>query len=1090
MKNFSIIFTSIAFSLIITGCLIYPASAELNSASSNLIAEWNFDNAPGNLAKTDFGSITCKITDTKWVAGKIKHAMEFNGINSCLDAGDSNAANITGGFTISFWMKPFSWSDQYSSGIISKKKTDDAMGYVIYADGTYPTKINLRLRGALGGEAMLKSASDVEEDVWQHWTVTHDPKTKTIAWYKNGKLDIKYSNIVIGDTTNDTPLQLGHSHTWNGFYDGILDEVRIYNRPLSSAEIKSSFISAGKSDVGSNVPVKWRVINTKYPTNDVITAGCTVQDAGAKGDGVTDDTEAFQSAMNTMTKLGGGTVFVPEGKYVIKGNLRIPTGVTLRGEWEKPTNGKPFKGSILMAYAGRGETEGRPLIALRQCSGIIGMTIWYPEQKPDDIVPYPFTIQQMGAASATVSNVTLVNTYQGIRTNYGSYLHYFHNVYGAPLSVGIEIGFVSDTGRVDMIDFNPDYWSQSGLPGAPKADGPHVSWIRNNGTAMLFRRYEWIYSAFVSLRGYNTGIKMVNSEVMGETNGQMYKYEITDCNTAIDIVNANFAGISFTKCLLQGSDYGVFTHDTFNSRLLFHSCDIRGGKKSALLDGIDNQSVFFRHCDFNNEIVRIRGDLTIMGCTINSPGNHITLGENANAVTIADVVTNGDARIINNSKYNKVIISSKKIQPSNMPDFPVLADKTLKPAKENLYVIKPKSKYIKDYTAVIQKELDKAGKNGGGIVFITGGIYPVRGNLVVPSGVELRGVYDVEHHSRGKGSVIQVFANRNNEDADPFINMKENSGIKGLTFYYPEQYRNDIVPYPYLIQGTGKNIYAVNVTAMNPYKFMDFKTYRCDNHHIEYAAGSPLKVGIAVGGGSEGGIVFNTQFNPNNWMWSPFLDSVGQSAEDLQQRISYPWIYQYENLDAFIFGNCTNQLQYQNTVFGSRNGIHFILENGKGASGIVMGHGSDGTLVPMAFDGVGAEGIDVINSQLVSMDCPGIDPSPQKRYISCGKELTSQVRMYNTTLWGMPYNSATVENGSLNIELSSFCMYGPFVVNGGELNLSDTFLGNMYQGDSEFTVNNNGKVVHIGTLTPGLIRTDGNAPSAAITSDLFNYRNN
>ena len=79
-----------------------------------------------------------------------------------------------------------------------------------------------------------------------------------------------------------------------------------------------------------------KIIKTRYPTADVVVAGYNVVDFGAKGDGQSDCTEAFQTALNKMKEAGGGTVFVPEGKYAFKGSLKIPPSVTLRGEWQQP----------------------------------------------------------------------------------------------------------------------------------------------------------------------------------------------------------------------------------------------------------------------------------------------------------------------------------------------------------------------------------------------------------------------------------------------------------------------------------------------------------------------------------------------------------------------------------------------------------------------------------------------------------------------------------------------------------------------------------------------------------------------------------
>src|ERR1035437_3934760 len=52
-----------------------------------------------------------------------------------------------------------------------------------------------------------------------------------------------------------------------------------------------------------------------------------VQEFGALGDGKKDNTEAFAAAMKAAAETGNGAVFVPRGRYLIKGNLVVPEGV-------------------------------------------------------------------------------------------------------------------------------------------------------------------------------------------------------------------------------------------------------------------------------------------------------------------------------------------------------------------------------------------------------------------------------------------------------------------------------------------------------------------------------------------------------------------------------------------------------------------------------------------------------------------------------------------------------------------------------------------------------------------------------------------
>ena len=148
----------------------------------------------------------------------------------------------------------------------------------------------------------------------------------------------------------------------------------------------------------------WHVVKTQYKTDDYVIAGYEAKDFGISANGRTDVTEKIQTALDELYKIGGGTLFLPAGRYVVKGTLKIPQGVILAGDWQSPdeNNGKAA-GTILMAYSGRGEndindnydseTENMPFITLEPNASIKGINIWYPEQAPDNIVPYPTTIR-------------------------------------------------------------------------------------------------------------------------------------------------------------------------------------------------------------------------------------------------------------------------------------------------------------------------------------------------------------------------------------------------------------------------------------------------------------------------------------------------------------------------------------------------------------------------------------------------------------------------------------------------------------------------------------------------------------------------
>ena len=118
----------------------------------------------------------------------------------------------------------------------------------------------------------------------------------------------------------------------------------------------------------------------------------SVREFGAKGDGKTDDTVAFQKALDAAKQTGGGVVYAPRGNYFFTGHLDVPGAVTLKGVWEsvpshvglrnrgaaKPTD----DGTTFLVTEGQGKEEGPPFIALHDNSTLKGVVLYYPEQNP------------------------------------------------------------------------------------------------------------------------------------------------------------------------------------------------------------------------------------------------------------------------------------------------------------------------------------------------------------------------------------------------------------------------------------------------------------------------------------------------------------------------------------------------------------------------------------------------------------------------------------------------------------------------------------------------------------------------------------
>jgi hypothetical protein len=861
------------------------------------------------------------------------------------------------------------------------------------------------------------------------------------------------------------------------------------NKPETFAEFYplATFDGAGEMAATDEPPVHWRVVDPKYPCTDVLVAGCTVREAGAEGDGVTDDTAAFQTALRVVAKAGGGAVFVPEGRYVLRGRLTVPQGVTLRGELETPDPARPLRGAVLMAYAGRGDDKARPFLSLKPSSGVKGLAIWYPEQDAANITPYPFTIRH--ASEATVEDVDLVNAYQGIDVGPGGNgTHMVRNVYGTPLATGIQIDNCFDTGRLENVRFMPGYWSGCGLPGAPAADGPHAAWMRANGVAVRMNRIDWECCTFLHLSGYHFGVEARPSRHSPPINnggppyGHFYGCEITDCTDAFLAADARFPGFLFTHCVLAGSDAAIKTEPTFTSFLGFHSCTLRGDARSMDMRGTLAASAAFQRCEFSGEAAFDAGGFSMLGCKFDSPGNHLAIGPSTRVATVAGCEFQGAARIRNASDSEQIKISDAPLPESPRP--PVIAwkpDRVVKPARSDLYVVTDaafgaKKDAFSDDTAAIQKALTAAGRAGGGVVFLPGGEYAIRGNLSVPTGVELRGTYDVSNKACDRGTILRVFTGRGKADDPPMMIMAPHSGLRGVIFVYPEQKYDAIVPYPFTVQGRGEDIYVVNVNGGNPYQFLDFTSHGCNRHYLDRVFGAPLKVGIAVGGGSGGGEVRNANLNPGWWTFSHFRDCPGTPPPGQGHGEDPVAVYVENNLDAIVYGDCTGELEFNSAVCPARYGVHFVTEfvreSGRGAAVTLLGHASDTAQVDALFAGLAPEGVDFINTNLAAY----VRPDP----CFCGGRIGSEARFYNTATWGAPASSATIASGRLRFEVACFNTYGPFLAQGGTIALTNTRLLANAAGGEELAVSNGGGIELTGNTTLRGMRLKAGTPAGAV----------
>jgi|GEM_PF-1764625 len=161
--------------------------------------------------------------------GKANSAYSFNGVDNYINCG-TNPMITPSNITLSAWIKASSLPQW--EGIISNM-TSWGTGFSLQIGSTQ------KIATMVSGQYLVTSWNP-SIDVWYHIVATHDSSSNLNKLYVNGKLE----NTSIGSVTYESNIKtyIGVFYTSpNLFFNGIIDDVRIYNRVLSYSDVMSLY---------------------------------------------------------------------------------------------------------------------------------------------------------------------------------------------------------------------------------------------------------------------------------------------------------------------------------------------------------------------------------------------------------------------------------------------------------------------------------------------------------------------------------------------------------------------------------------------------------------------------------------------------------------------------------------------------------------------------------------------------------------------------------------------------------------------------------------------------------------------------------
>jgi len=206
---------------------------------NQMIAHWTFNQVKGrNVLDSSGNGLHGKLMgDAQIISDPQRNrVLSLDGDGDYVDCGNSLAFDMSRQITVSAWIKVHKFEKQWQA-IITKGDTAWRFSRCRW-DSSIAFKFNSKtiFRGAEG-------IADVNDGKWHHVVGVYDGTRGCL--YLDGELDVSASATGSIDT-NSEPVYIGANSDKSGrFWDGLIDDVRIYNYALSEAEVKEVYAGRG-----------------------------------------------------------------------------------------------------------------------------------------------------------------------------------------------------------------------------------------------------------------------------------------------------------------------------------------------------------------------------------------------------------------------------------------------------------------------------------------------------------------------------------------------------------------------------------------------------------------------------------------------------------------------------------------------------------------------------------------------------------------------------------------------------------------------------------------------------------------------------
>ncbi len=215
-----------------------------------LVAAYAFDEGTGTTTNDASGvGNTGTTSATTWIAGHTGNALSFDGASSWVTIPDSPSLDLTTGMTVEAWVKPTALSGWRCVVLKETALTPQTLAYGLYANNNAPQPAATIRAGA--ADSTATGTAGLALNAWTHVAMTYDGAT--LRMFVNA-VQVGSTPVTGAMVTSASPLRIGGNSMWGEYFSGAIDDVRVYNRALSTTEVQTDMNTPVTGTGGDKTP--------------------------------------------------------------------------------------------------------------------------------------------------------------------------------------------------------------------------------------------------------------------------------------------------------------------------------------------------------------------------------------------------------------------------------------------------------------------------------------------------------------------------------------------------------------------------------------------------------------------------------------------------------------------------------------------------------------------------------------------------------------------------------------------------------------------------------------------------------------------